>query len=283
MTPFGKVLVALAGGAVVGVAVAPVASAEDSTIHHFGSAAEIVNGSVVQEWTISGLRPSEDAIPHRVVGTLWEAAATDTAVQGSVVPMVPNFNARARNGQTYRVLWGAATPEGVNPSVLGQGEKATGKVYFDVTGEAPESVVYSAGGTDLAVWVQPPPAPARSAPSSGVSAGSGAGSSGAAEDASAESAEAGDENESAVDGVGAEVSVPGGSQGTPLDDEASRGASVPLSDSEAESTPEVAADTTRVGTQSAAHGSGAPAGPSQGTPLPTANHGTSVASVQPGS
>lgn len=278
------VLAALAGSAVLGLAIAPVAGAEESMIHHFGDAAEIVNGSVVQEWTVNDLKPSGDVIPHAVVGTLWEAVATDTAVQGSVVPVVPNFNARARSGQTYRVLWGAATPQGVNPSVLGQGEKTTGKVYFDVTGEAPDSVVYSSGGVDVAVWVAPPPAPVRSVPRSGsaVLSGSGAGSSGAAEDGEAEAAsrpaEAAGDDVPAEGEVGAEVSVPGGSQGTPLND-AVEGAPVPLSGAEAGAPPEAAAQAGAAGAQSAAHGSGAAVGPSQGTPLPV-DPGTSVAPAQ---
>ena len=41
-----------------------------------------------------------------------------------------NLNARARNGDTYRVLFTVATPQGVNPSTLAQGEKTTGKIYF---------------------------------------------------------------------------------------------------------------------------------------------------------
>jgi hypothetical protein len=38
-------------------------------------------------------------------------------------------------------------------------KKTTGKVYFDVTDDTPDSVVYNAGGQDLLVWVQPPPQP----------------------------------------------------------------------------------------------------------------------------
>ena len=45
-----------------------------------------------------------------------------------------DFNARARNGETYRVLFGAATPQGVNPATIAQGQQTTGKLYFDVTG-----------------------------------------------------------------------------------------------------------------------------------------------------
>ena len=90
-------------------------------------------------------------------GTLWEATATDEALQGAVTPIVSNLNARATDGGTYRALFQVATPEGVNPSTLPPGQKTTGKVYFDVTGENPDSVVYNAGGRDLLVWVQPEP------------------------------------------------------------------------------------------------------------------------------
>ena len=88
-----------------------------------------------------------------------QATATDEAIQGAATPIVSNLNARARSGETYRVLFGAASPQGVNPATLGQGQKTTGKVDFDVTGEAPDAVVYSAGGQDLLGWVQAAPAP----------------------------------------------------------------------------------------------------------------------------
>jgi hypothetical protein len=153
----------------------PVASADDSVIHTLGSSAELVNGDVVQAWTIKNLKPSTDTISYPVIGTLWEAEATDTAVQGSVQPIVPNLNARASNGRSYRVLFGVATPQGLNPTALAQGQQATGKVYFDVTGDAPNSVVYSAGGQDLAVWVQAaPPAPWSSSDSRGAGGSSAA-------------------------------------------------------------------------------------------------------------
>lgn len=150
-------LAAAATVATAGAIAAPVASAEDVTTTTIGSQAKLVDGNVVQGWTITGLRPSSDTIPYPVAGTLWEATATDEALQGAVTPIVSNLNARARDGQTYRVLFGVATPQGVNPATLGQGEKTTGKVYFDVTGDAPDAVVYSAGNQDLLAWVQAPP------------------------------------------------------------------------------------------------------------------------------
>jgi Domain of unknown function (DUF1942) len=140
----------------VGIISAPIAFAEPTT-QTVGSQGKLVDGNVIQAWTISNLKPSTDVIPHQVSGTLWEATATDEAIQGAATPIVSNLNARSQSGQTYRALFGVATAQGVNPATLGPGQDTTGKVYFDVTGDNPDSVVYNAGGQDLLVWVQPPP------------------------------------------------------------------------------------------------------------------------------
>lgn len=150
------VAAATATFAAVGIASAPGASA-DTEVHYLGQQGELVNGDVVQGWTIAGLQPSTDTIPYPVAGTLWEATAIDEAISGTVTPIVSNLNARAESGQTYRVLFGVATPQGVNPATLAEGEKTMGKIYFDVTGDAPDSVVYNAGGPDLLLWVEAPP------------------------------------------------------------------------------------------------------------------------------
>jgi hypothetical protein len=50
------------------------------------------------------------------------------------------------------VLANVATPQGVNPAALGQGQRSTGKLYFDVVGAAPNSVVYNNGVQDLLIW-----------------------------------------------------------------------------------------------------------------------------------
>ena len=150
---------AIAAAGSVGIIGAPNAAADDTSTTTIGSQAKLVDGNVVQGWTITGLKTSSDPIPYPVAGTLWEATATDEAIQGGATPIVSNLNARARSGQTYRALFGVATPQGVNPSTLAPGEKTTGKVYFDVTGETPDSVVYNAGGQDLLVWVQPAAGP----------------------------------------------------------------------------------------------------------------------------
>jgi hypothetical protein len=137
----------------VGIISTPIALAETST-QTIGSQGKLVDGNVIQAWTISNLKPSTDVIPHQVSGTLWEATATDQAMQGAATPIVSNLNARAQSGQTYRALFGVATPQGVNPATLGPGEETKGKVYFDVTGDKPDSVVYNAGRTHAGASVQ---------------------------------------------------------------------------------------------------------------------------------
>lgn len=230
---FTSVLAATATAGIVG---APIASADattqtaEVTRQSLGTQAKLVDGAVVQGWTISDLKPSTDVIPHQVNGMLWEATATDEAIQGSATPIVSNLNARAADGQTYRVLFGAATPQGVNPSTLGQGQKTTGKVYFDVTGSDPDTVVYNAGGQDRLIWVQPPPSTSRS--------GSGSTSYGA-ESYSINSpatiaAPAATPTIPAAEGTppaapaaaGVEAPLPEGSQGTPLP-EGSQGTPLP--------------------------------------------------------
>ena len=276
---------AIAAAGSVGIIGAPIASADDPTITTLGSQAKLVDGNVIQGWTISNLKTSTDVIPHAVDGTLWEATATDQAIDGGATPIVSNLNARARSGQTYRVLFGAATPQGVNPSTLAQGEKTTGKVYFDVTGDTPDSVVYNAGGNDLLVWVQPPPQPRQSGGSySGGSRGSGT----AAPAATTPGAPAAAGSPAAVTGtegtpLPAGAPLPSGSSGTPLP-AGTPGTPAPAG---SQGTPLPAGTP---GAPAAANSEGAPlpasvqeapavapAPASQGTPLPAGSEGTPVA------
>lgn len=164
-----KLTTVLATTAAVAGAVlsAPIAHSDNPSpmLVPLGQSAELVHGPVVQAWTVKDLKPSSDVIPYPVRGVLWEATATDTAIAGSVTPIVSNFNARAGNGDTYRVLFGAATPQGVNPATLAQGQHTTGTLYFDVTDAQPDSLVYNDGARDLAIWVTPAAPPAGSSPS----------------------------------------------------------------------------------------------------------------------
>ncbi|MGN7782210.1 MPT63 family protein [Mycolicibacterium sp. 22603] len=211
---------AIAAAGAITALTAPAAIADDHnavTTTHLGSQAQLHDGNIVQGWTVTGLKVSTDVIPAQIHGTLWEATATDEALQGDATPIVSNLNARARNGETYRALWGVATAQGVNPSTLAQGQKTTGKVYFDVTGEAPDSVVYANSAADLIVWVTPPPA---------ASTGTGSGARTYQAPAAAE-AEATTSTETPAPGepgtettstpaTPAPTTAPAGSQGTPL-------------------------------------------------------------------
>jgi hypothetical protein len=254
---------AIAAAGSVGIIGAPIAAADDTSTTTIGSQAKLVDGNVVQGWTITGLKTSSDPIPYPVAGTLWEATATDEAIQGGATPIVSNLNARARSGQTYRALFGVATPQGVNPSTLVQGEKTTGKVYFDVTGDTPDSVVYNAGGQDVLVWVQPPPQPR----SSGTSSSGARGQASAAPAATTPGTPAVAGSPAAATGtegapLPAGAPLPSGSSGTPLP------AGTP-------GTP-LPAGTPDAPVPAGTPGTAVPAG-SQGTPLPVGTEGTPVA------
>jgi hypothetical protein len=145
--------VATAAG--IGFAAPPTASAEGyPVIQKFGTQENLVNGGVVQGWTVSNLQPSTDNIGVPVRGKLWEAAATDNAIQGQAMPLPFRFSARTPSGQDYGFVFGTPVPPGISWDYIPQGQSATGKVYFDVTGENPNGVVYRTGAADLLIWAQ---------------------------------------------------------------------------------------------------------------------------------
>jgi hypothetical protein len=84
---------------------------------------------------------------------VYESTVTVNAVQGSVSPVIPFFNARAENGENYRVLANVWTPSGVSGGSLPPGGTSSGKIYFDVVGADPNSVVFNDGVQDLLAWV----------------------------------------------------------------------------------------------------------------------------------
>ena len=94
-----------------------------------------VAGNPMITYTVQGLRPSSDAVFHN--GRLYEAMVTNDGG----MPIAAMFNARAESGANYRVIGGGIP----------------GKLYFDVVGDTPNSVVYNDGVQDLLVWVSPKP------------------------------------------------------------------------------------------------------------------------------
>lgn len=108
------------------------------------------NGTVIA-YTVTKFYPSADPVAYPVAGQLYEATVMARAIQGTVVPMAPLFNARAASGANYRALGEVSSLSG---APLAQSMATTGKVYFDVVGEAPTSVVYNSGPADMLTWVQ---------------------------------------------------------------------------------------------------------------------------------
>ena len=92
-------------------------------------------GNPMITYTVQGLRKSSDAVPHN--GRLYEAMVTNDGG----IPIAALFNARAESGENYRFIGGGIP----------------GKIYFDVVGDTPNSVVYNDGVQDLLVWVSPKP------------------------------------------------------------------------------------------------------------------------------
>jgi hypothetical protein len=123
--------------------------AQGPNIQKFGTREDLVAGTIVQGWTVHNLKPSTDVIPYPVRGRLWEAYATDEAIRGNVTPIISNMNTRAPGGETYRAIFNVPLANGIN-----QGQKASGKLYFDVTGEDPDGVVYNNLVQDLLIWVR---------------------------------------------------------------------------------------------------------------------------------
>ena len=68
------------------------------------------------------------------------------AVNGTVTPVIPGFEAMGTDHRSYPVLWQLASPAGIPAATLAEGATATGKVWLDVTGADPAAVIYTRGG-----------------------------------------------------------------------------------------------------------------------------------------
>jgi hypothetical protein len=148
-----KTGLAAAGIAVASVFSAPITSAAPPTIQGFGASEQLVDGPLITSYTVSNLRPADTVIPgYAPQGKLYEADVTAVASSGTVTPLISDFNARATNGQTYRVIDTVPAPNGISPSPLNQGQQSNGKIYFDVTGPPPNGVVYHDGVQDVLIW-----------------------------------------------------------------------------------------------------------------------------------
>ena len=59
---------------------------------------------------------------------------------------------RGPNKAAYRVLWQVASPVNISGATIPQGARSTGKIHFDVTGPAPNTVTMNNGMEDLMIW-----------------------------------------------------------------------------------------------------------------------------------
>ena len=138
-----------AAAIITACALAPAASAE--TVDLGGTAdIDLIDIEIEQHWTVGELQPTTDTIAYSPVGTLWEVTVT-TELDNGGVPVLSGFFARADDAD-YPALWTVASPLGLPPNPLPPGGSATGKIYFDVTGSAPDSVGYRTGSGDVILW-----------------------------------------------------------------------------------------------------------------------------------
>ena len=108
------------------------------------------NGTEIA-YTVTKIVPSGAPVAYPVGGRLYEATVMARALRGTVNPVVPFFNARAASGANYPALAQVST---LSAGPLFEGNTTKGTVYFDVVGDAPNSVVYDNGPEDLLTWVQ---------------------------------------------------------------------------------------------------------------------------------
>jgi hypothetical protein len=122
----------------IGAATVPSASAADN-IKTYGEE-ETLNGPNSQPYigyTAYTLGPSSDPVPHN--GQLYSAKIKINGYGGNADPMIGRFGARALSGVFYPAIGGASNMN---------------KLYFDVVGDVPNSVVWNDGVRDILVWIE---------------------------------------------------------------------------------------------------------------------------------
>jgi hypothetical protein len=151
-TTAAKTAAGAAGIAALSVFAATTAMAEPA-IQPFGTPEQLHDGAMATSYTVSNLGPANVVIPgYQPHGKLYQADVTARADQGTVTPLVNDFNARAASSTTYHVVNTVPVPGGIPPTPIAQGDQAHGKIYFDVTGPAPDGVGYNDGVQDVLIW-----------------------------------------------------------------------------------------------------------------------------------
>ncbi len=132
------------------------AAAAPPTVQSLGTSEALFDGPLVTNYTVSNLQPSNATIPGYIPqGKLYQADVTVRSDSGTITPLISDFNARAADGTTYRVIDTVPVPNGVPPAPLNQGQQVNGEMYFDVTGPPPNGVVYNDGTEDVLIWTTP--------------------------------------------------------------------------------------------------------------------------------
>ena len=114
---------------------------------------DVATGGPLIGYTVDGLGPSSDVVPYPVAGRLYAADVTVNAFGTWATPVIPRLNARAQNGQGYPSLSNVFTPQSLQGNAVPPGGSSSGKVYFDVVGVDPNSVVYNDGIRDILAWI----------------------------------------------------------------------------------------------------------------------------------
>ncbi len=87
-------------------------------------------------YTVKNLAPSNAPVPHN--GTLYAARLFVDGFGGNANPHIERFGARAESGDFYPAIPGYSNLD---------------KLYFDVVGPVPNSVVWNDGIRDILAWI----------------------------------------------------------------------------------------------------------------------------------
>jgi hypothetical protein len=125
------IAIALGGGTA-----APASAADNIKV--FGEQERLngPNGFPYIGYVVDDFGPSDDPVPHQ--GELYAANLWIDGFGTNTNPMIERFGARTIKGIFYPAIQGASN---------------TSKLYFDVTGPEPNSVVWNDGIRDILAWV----------------------------------------------------------------------------------------------------------------------------------
>lgn len=163
--------VTAAAAVMVGVGAAgPATASGDNQVVGIEQAVGDPAGGPQTSYTVSKIMPSADPVAYPVAGQLYEATVMARATGGTVVPLAGSFTALADDGATYPAR---AQVSSLSAAPLTDAT-TTGKIYFDVIGPAPTSVISVNPPAAPLLWHQPIPGEsAAGGPGGGSSGGDG--------------------------------------------------------------------------------------------------------------